>query len=478
LCVSCKYEPVEPQIQTSLKVHSIRNDGRKRLVVQDQYSDFSRRDNNKETNTRSQEVDGVQRWGVFSNHVSLRNPEAVRVLPATFRAAMSIHTPHVFGLNECSHEIMFKNTLKAVVPHLGDISLYHTGSDTSSALFQIANVAVNERNIGSELSRIVTQQAVVSFPNMWIGARGPLAGNSCNIKSQPQAASGYVDYSRWICAFDIFGNYDDSFDLDKIMKIKLDNMKKRFLPGEEIGIILIELVSGQTGKRMQPRVYKYLVGFCAVNGIYLVVDEIITGLTCGSPFLHQHDQYAVFGGLPNFVLFGKAMRMSGIAAVCTTYTPRPVKRGERKRNRRSKPTQKPGFGFHHDHVSVSLCGLDAHQAALFLSPFMQPEWRQRHAARLTEFENAFKFGLKTKFPDANVDGCGLLMCISIMSAESLNCRYSITAAAGGQKIARYIFNVEMSPCTLLTEVFGLPPDIVREYTILHGAAVPASSVPT
>ncbi len=76
--------------------------------------------------------------------------------------------------------------------------------------------------------------------------------------------------------------------------------------------LIAEIVRSRDGKTLPTDHWKRVIEACADYGLCLVVDEALTAIRCGAPFAHQTPEYARFGH-PDFILFGKAMRTSGLA---------------------------------------------------------------------------------------------------------------------------------------------------------------------
>lgn len=57
---------------------------------------------------------------------------------------------------------------------------------------------------------------------------------------------------------------------------------------------------------------------CSDAGLYLIIDEAMTAFRCGAPFAHMRPEYGVYK--PPFVIFGKGLQLSGIAAFCDGVT--------------------------------------------------------------------------------------------------------------------------------------------------------------
>lgn len=76
--------------------------------------------------------------------------------------------------------------------------------------------------------------------------------------------------------------------------------------------LITEIVNAREGKVVSEGVWKNLLKACERYQLILVVDEALTSIRCGAPFAYQLPQYSKHG-LPDLVLFGKAIRTNGIA---------------------------------------------------------------------------------------------------------------------------------------------------------------------
>ena len=75
--------------------------------------------------------------------------------------------------------------------------------------------------------------------------------------------------------------------------------------------IVVELVSGQTGRIMSKEEWKTLHQTCRKYNLYVIVDETLTAIRSGHPFFFRHEWYREL--LPDLVVFGKGIGISGLA---------------------------------------------------------------------------------------------------------------------------------------------------------------------
>ncbi len=76
--------------------------------------------------------------------------------------------------------------------------------------------------------------------------------------------------------------------------------------------LIVEIVRAADGSVISDAAWKHLVNACRKHCLVLIVDEALTAIRCGAPFAYQLPRYAK-SGLPDLVLFGKAVRTNGIA---------------------------------------------------------------------------------------------------------------------------------------------------------------------
>ncbi len=76
--------------------------------------------------------------------------------------------------------------------------------------------------------------------------------------------------------------------------------------------LITEIVNAREGNVVSESVWKNLLKVCERYQLILIVDEALTSIRCGAPFAYQLPQYSKHG-LPDLVLFGKAIRTNGIA---------------------------------------------------------------------------------------------------------------------------------------------------------------------
>lgn len=76
--------------------------------------------------------------------------------------------------------------------------------------------------------------------------------------------------------------------------------------------MITEIVRAKDGKVVCEKAWKNILKACQKHGLILVVDEALTAIRCGAPFACQLPQYAKHG-LPDLILFGKAVRTNGVA---------------------------------------------------------------------------------------------------------------------------------------------------------------------
>ena len=76
--------------------------------------------------------------------------------------------------------------------------------------------------------------------------------------------------------------------------------------------LIIEIVRARDGCVMTSEQWDMTVQACRKHHMILIVDEARTAIRCGAPFAHQLPEYKR-RGRPDFILFGKGIRTSGIA---------------------------------------------------------------------------------------------------------------------------------------------------------------------
>ena len=76
--------------------------------------------------------------------------------------------------------------------------------------------------------------------------------------------------------------------------------------------LIAEIVRARDGVVVSQTAWKHLLRACEKHNLVLVVDEALTAIRCGAPFAHQLPQFQRHG-LPDLVLFGKAVKTNGVA---------------------------------------------------------------------------------------------------------------------------------------------------------------------
>ena len=99
--------------------------------------------------------------------------------------------------------------------------------------------------------------------------------------------------------------------------IKTDNAARiddQVRKAKQMGCVALiaEIVRARDGSAISQTVWKHLLKACEKQRLILVVDEALTAIRCGAPFAYQLPHYQKHG-LPDLVLFGKAVKTSGIA---------------------------------------------------------------------------------------------------------------------------------------------------------------------
>ncbi|KAL3491065.1 pyridoxal phosphate-dependent transferase [Aspergillus germanicus] len=78
--------------------------------------------------------------------------------------------------------------------------------------------------------------------------------------------------------------------------------------------VICDLVNASDGSIFPPEYYHMLRTCCAKARIFLLVDEAMTAIRCGAPWVCQRPEYSEEPDLqPDLVAFGKGMGVSGIA---------------------------------------------------------------------------------------------------------------------------------------------------------------------
>ncbi|KAL9079675.1 MAG: hypothetical protein Q9157_001451 [Trypethelium eluteriae] len=96
------------------------------------------------------------------------------------------------------------------------------------------------------------------------------------------------------------------------------DLKDRLCEAKSIGCIavVLEMVSTTNGLPISPYFFSKLREACLENNLFLIVDEALTAIRCGSPFCFQREEYAVSTAKscgPDIVLFGKGLGLCGFA---------------------------------------------------------------------------------------------------------------------------------------------------------------------
>lgn len=73
----------------------------------------------------------------------------------------------------------------------------------------------------------------------------------------------------------------------------------------------MEIVSADGGLVLPAETWNLLGEACCEAKLFLIVDEALTAVRCGAPFAFQRTEYARYR--PSFILFGKGLRVSGLA---------------------------------------------------------------------------------------------------------------------------------------------------------------------
>jgi hypothetical protein len=427
--------------------------------------------------------DGIQTYGSLTHVSTLKKMKFeldVRDL-IDHLSNLRLHAPHerTTTADFCPSDKQLVDRIVRIAQHLRHVSFFRVGSDTYQAVLELSNFAVATRSH----CRVQKQQAVVTCGTSWVAGRGPLAGNGClqrkliNAGGNENLSYRYIDYSRWHVldsAADFMGSVSSVTAASRLVTEVLDKLQSELMKDDEkIGAVVVELMSGQDGRMLNPLFYRALVEYCASKRIALVVDEILTGLNCGSPFLHTSEDYAGSDKrrLPSAVLFGKAFSLSGFAFCETTI-----------RGLHWVPTADSGG----DCITPTV-GFDAVYAATIMRELTAPGGCEEHTRKIAQLRAAFLFGVKHVAPHATVPrGAGLIVfygedvyrCIVGGSAlQTVGSTSVKRRTAGGGNIYRYIMHAETDPAKMLSSIFGLNEDVIGSFTLqsLHTSTYIADS---
>ncbi|KAL3448047.1 pyridoxal phosphate-dependent transferase [Aspergillus insuetus] len=95
-----------------------------------------------------------------------------------------------------------------------------------------------------------------------------------------------------------------------------DTLLAKLRTAKEQGCVTVicDLVNASDGSIFPPEYYRMLRICCAEARIFLLVDEAMTAIRCGAPWVCQRPEYSEVPDLqPDLVAFGKGMGVSGIA---------------------------------------------------------------------------------------------------------------------------------------------------------------------
>ncbi|KAH7012072.1 pyridoxal phosphate-dependent transferase [Microdochium trichocladiopsis] len=90
------------------------------------------------------------------------------------------------------------------------------------------------------------------------------------------------------------------------LKVRLEELASQGYIG-----VMVEMVSSRKGNPLPAKHWAKLATQCRKTGLGLIVDEAVTAVRCGAPFAFQRPEYKAHQ--PDFVLFGKALRVAGLA---------------------------------------------------------------------------------------------------------------------------------------------------------------------
>jgi hypothetical protein len=98
----------------------------------------------------------------------------------------------------------------------------------------------------------------------------------------------------------------------------ISNIREKLTTDKTIGALVLEPFAIPTGGRWMPIwLYDLLRNLCHNLGICFIVDEVASALRTGRPFAFQHYTHHI---LPDVVVFGKAVGVSGFAISKTSRT--------------------------------------------------------------------------------------------------------------------------------------------------------------
>ena len=98
----------------------------------------------------------------------------------------------------------------------------------------------------------------------------------------------------------------------------ITNIRENLTADKTIGALVLEPFAIPTGGRWMPIwLYHLLRNLCHELGICFIVDEVASALRTGRPFAFQHYTHPI---LPDVVVFGKAVGVSGFAISKTSRT--------------------------------------------------------------------------------------------------------------------------------------------------------------
>ncbi|KAI4193662.1 MAG: hypothetical protein LQ350_008215 [Teloschistes chrysophthalmus] len=137
--------------------------------------------------------------------------------------------------------------------------------------------------------------------------------NACVAVTQGSYGAGYgqLAYNAVIDSCRPLGNGPRPALIDTSNPDRIDGQIRA---AKDMGCVALiaEIVNACDGKVINEQVWRSNLKACERYGLFVVVDEALTSIRCGAPFAYQLPQYAKHG-LPDLVLFGKAIRTNGIA---------------------------------------------------------------------------------------------------------------------------------------------------------------------
>lgn len=225
--------------------------------------------------------------------------------------------------------------MRQIHPPDPKINVLYTSNSASDCLNLLVDLSRMHLNLPLEPAQYETEAHVLTFSDAYGTCHGPLAGHSFrewNTEKRRSAtpqrderlisdvvyAEGWDGWLRGEYTVDELDSKQNEETLEREIAA-IAALREKLYNVPRVGVVLLELVNSTFTGGLRPYFLREVHKACREFSKLLVLDETMSGLRFGHRFLFEKYNLFDYDITPDFVVFGKAYGVSGLATLLHPY---------------------------------------------------------------------------------------------------------------------------------------------------------------